>query len=63
MESCRGQTYFSHILRKNLTNCALDYARKIRYTIIAGKTYVVLIVEMKKEIAEIKAGERATNKG
>ena len=25
--------------------------------------YVVLIVEMKKEIAEIKAGERATNKG
>ena len=25
--------------------------------------YVVLIVEMKKEIAEIKAGEKATNKG
>ena len=25
--------------------------------------YVVLIAEMKKEIAEIKAGEKATNQG
>ena len=38
MEICQGQTYFSHILRKNLTNCALDSAYNIWYTIIAGKT-------------------------